>query len=64
MDTQPQRNAPNWAIFNAQDDSHIDTVGTLVLGVAFLWLLLAYMRLQGRYRKAVENQLKQERAKR
>ncbi len=64
MDTTPQHNAPNWAIFHAQDNGHIDSIGIIVLGVAFLWLLLAYMRVQGRYRKAIENQLKQERAKR
>jgi hypothetical protein len=41
-------------ILNAEDGSQIDIVGTIFLGIAFLILLLAYMRVQGRYRKLLE----------
>jgi hypothetical protein len=41
-------------MFNAEQGSHIDTVGTIMLGVLCLILLLAYMRAQGRNRKLIE----------
>jgi hypothetical protein len=41
-------------ILHAQDGSQIEMVGTIFLGIAFLILLLAYMRVQGRYRKQLE----------
>ena len=40
--------------FNADNGGHIDTVGVIVIGIAFLIVLFAYMRAQGRNRKLIE----------
>ena len=41
-------------VFNADNGGHIDTVGVIVIGIAFLIVLFAYMRAQGRNRKLIE----------
>jgi hypothetical protein len=49
--------------FNADNGSHIDTVGVIVIGIAFLILLFAYMRAQGRNRKLYERLVRLENRK-
>ncbi len=39
---------------HADNGAHIDTVGALILGIAFLIVLFATMRAQGRNRKLIE----------
>ncbi len=52
----PQRfsNDGGLVSINAEQDAHVDTIGTLILGLAFLILLLGYMRSQGRIRRLTE----------
>lgn len=47
-------------MMNAEQGSHIDTIGTIILGVLCLLLLFAYMRAQGRNRKLLEKLAKHE----
>ena len=44
----------NIVALTADNGSHIDTLGVIFLGIAFLVLLFAYMRAQGRNRKLIE----------
>lgn len=47
-------------IIAAGNGAHVDTIGTMVLGIAFLIVLAAYMRLQGRYRRLLERIAKED----
>ncbi len=40
--------------FTADNGGHIDTIGTIILGIILLIVLFAYMRAQGRNRKLIE----------
>jgi hypothetical protein len=58
--TTPNQHAPatgaktGAVLLNAENGAHIDTLGTIFLGVALLIVLFAYMRAQGRHRKLLE----------
>jgi hypothetical protein len=41
-------------VFTADNGGHIDTIGTIILGIVLLIVLFAYMRAQGRNRKLIE----------
>jgi hypothetical protein len=47
-------------VVNAEQGSHVDTVGVAILGLICLVLLFAYMRAQGRNRKLIEKIVKLE----
>jgi hypothetical protein len=53
-DEKPFRAQTADILLTADNGGQIDTVGAIVLGVAFLILLFAYMRAQGRNRKLIE----------
>ncbi len=42
-------------LITAENGAQVDTVGVIVLGIAFLIVLVAYMRVQGRYRRLLES---------
>ncbi len=51
---KPSRDQIATLELNADNGSHIDTVGALMLGIALLIVLFATMRAQGRNRKLIE----------
>ncbi len=51
---KPSRDQIATLELNADNGSHIDTIGALILGVALLIVLFAYMCAQGRNRKLIE----------
>lgn len=57
---QSFNNAGGLVSINAEQGAHVDTIGILILGLAFLILLLGYMRSQGRIRRLTEKLAKLE----
>jgi hypothetical protein len=47
-------------MIHAENGAQVELVGTAILGIAFLILLLAYMRAQGRNRRLIERVAKLE----
>lgn len=50
-----EESGPNRGILIAAGNgAHVDTIGVIVMGIAFLIMLAAYMRLHGHYRHLLE----------
>lgn len=65
-ENQSTPNRPQTATIaiNAEQGSQVELFGTLLLGLAFLIVLLGYMRAQGRIRRLTEKLAKVEQAAR